>query len=461
MIMFNIVSIIDIVARSGGGGSGGSGGGGGEIIALIGYFPSYYLGKLIKKILPRKSELIVSAAFATAFSIILVIVGFAGGFFGTYIMILIVVGIWAGWGAAFFGVWDRLKKRSLAAKKTIDQAALGDNAWNEQQMMAHSRQTFLQYQYDWSTFNLANMQTYLTPRYAQHANLMMEALKELGRTNIMAQIEIKNNLIVAAHNDTDDNRDTYDVAFEASAIDQLVDKNGTVLFSDKKPFIEYWHFIRNGSNWLLDGITQHTQELGAANASLRTFAEQNNMFYSLDMGWLFLPTQGLLMQRGKMGTSDINNHVVGTYNERLVQLYTFTPAPTNKARVSWLVLQITLPKSYGGIIVQADKKLFSTTSVYQHPPANYKKYEFEWQDFNKRYDVHATDADRLAAFELINPGFMAYLYDNDPNVGIEVADNTLYLYRYLGSRATIAAVQPQEYEKMLTIALKAFKELQL
>lgn len=184
------------------------------------------------------------------------------------------------------------------------------------------------------------------------------------------------------------------------------------------------------------------------------------MFYSLDMGWLLLPSKGLLMSRGRFGTSDINNHVVGTYNNRLVQLYTYTPIPLSKNSMNWLVLQVTLPKSYGGIIAQRNRKVFSSTSVYQKTPKEYKKYEFEWNDFNKRYSVHATDADRLAAFELINPGFMAYLYDNDPNVSIEVADNVLYLYRYLGARTT-ATVNTGEYETMLTIALKAFKELQL
>lgn len=457
--MNDLMVMIEVVARAGGGGSS-SDGGGGEIIALIGYFPSYYLGKLIKKLLPRKAELFVSAAFATLCSVILLIIGAAGGFSGTWFMILIIIGIWAGWGAAFFGVMDRLKKRQAVASQAISAAALQDSAWNEEALLAHARQTFLQYQYDWSTFNTANIKTYTTPRYGMHSGLLLSVLHELGRTNVMAQVQVKNSLIVGMHDDADNSRDTFEVAFEASALDQLVDSNNTVLFKDSKPFIEYWHFIRSGESWLLDNIVQHTQNLSAANTSLRAFAENNHMFYSLDMGWLFLPSKGLLMSRGKFGTSDINNHVVGTYNERLVQLYTYTPVPLNNNNASWLILQVTLPKSYGGIIVQQNKKAFSTTSVYQKTPKEYTKYTFEWNDFNKRYSVHATDADRLAAFELINPGFMAYLYDNDPSVGIEVADNVLYLFKYLGARTT-TTVNPQEYQAMMTIALKAFKELQL
>lgn len=457
--MDNLLGIVEILARSGGGGSSG-GGGGGEVIGLIGYIPSYYLGILIKKLLPRTAELVVSASFAALCSTILLIIGISGGFSSTWLMILIIIGIWAGWGAAFFGIMDRLKKRQAIASKAISTAALQDSAWNEEALLTHARQTFLQYQYDWSTFNRDHIATYTTERYAKHSSLLLDILHELGRTNIMAEVQIKNSLIIDIHDDVDDSRDSFDVAFEASALDQLVDSNNTVVFKDTKPFIEYWHFVRRGESWLLDAIVQNTQNLSTANNSVRAFAENNHMFYSLDMGWLFLPSKGLLMSRGKFGKSDINNHVVGTYNERLVQLYTYTPVPGNDNNLSWLVLQVTLPKSYGGIIVQRNKKIFAATGVYQRTPKDYTKYTFEWNEFNKRYSVHATDADRLATFELINPGFMAYLYDNDPNVGIEVADNVLYLFKYLGARTT-TTVKPEEYQTMMTIALKAFKELQL
>lgn len=183
---------LDIFGRGGGGGSSSSGGGsGGEIIALIGYFPSYYLGKLIKKLLPRKAELIVSASFAAAFSIILLILGIAGGTFGAFFMILVISGIWAGWGAAFFGVWDRLKKRSQKAGKVIAAAGARDPFWNQNSMLSYARQTFLQYQYDWSTLNAMHTISYMTPAFARHSTLLLAVLNELERKNIMANVPDK------------------------------------------------------------------------------------------------------------------------------------------------------------------------------------------------------------------------------------------------------------------------------
>ncbi len=458
--MVDLFTFLELYARTGGGGSGGDSGGG-EVIALIGYFPSYYLGKLVKKLLPRKAELLVSGAFALFASVVLLLIGFVGGFFGTYLMITIVIGIWAGWAAAFFSVWDRLAKRSKAAKSIITQAGSIDSAWNEDALIQHAQHTFLQYQYDWSTGNRESIKTYTSPWFHHHSALMLDALTELGRTNIMADVQIKQCMIVDAYDDQNDDNDTYTVAFEASANDQLVSNDGVLLFADKKPFIEYWKFIRSEKTWLLSSITQHTQDLSAANQSIQNFAHTNHMAYSLDMGWLFLPARGLLATRGSMGKSDINNHVIGRYNERLLQLYTFTPVPIagRGGSPSWLVMQITLPKSYGGIIVQPNKKV-KLGQTHIRPTKSYKKYTFEWPDFNKRYLVHATDADRLATFELINPGFMAYLYDNDPGIGIEVADNVLYLFKPLGNTTT-TSVDPLQYIAMLTVAFKAFKELRL
>ena len=184
------------------------------------------------------------------------------------------------------------------------------------------------------------------------------------------------------------------------------------------------------------------------------------MFFSPDMGVLFLPYVGVLFnQKQARNGRDVNNHVVGVYNHHLVQFYTFSYLVSgHKQKTHHLVAQIQLPKSYGGILVEPikssrGKRLFGL--VKPSAPKGYIEHRFEWQDFHKRYRVYATSTDRLATFELINPGFMAYLYDNDPNVSIEVANNIVYLHK------PVASSSAADYEKFLTIMLKAFKELQL
>lgn len=252
----------------------------------------------------------------------------------------------------------------------------------------------------------------------------------------------------------------YVVLFEAHANDELVDSDGTVLFKSSSTFVEAWTFVRSGSTWLLADISQQTADKRQANTSLRQFAAQNSLYYSIDMGWLLLPKRSVLLGKTIFGTSDINNHTIGYYHGLLFQLYTYNPNPRDTAVANMLVMQLTLPRSYEGILVQRKQNKFASLFAGSaKPPKEYAQYTYEWPDFNDRYAVYATNADRLASFELINPGFMAYLYDNDPGINIEVSDTTLFLTKPIGTANT--AITPEAYQQMLTIALKAFKELRL
>lgn len=449
-----IANQLDIFARSGGGGSSSGGGDAISVIGLIGYVPSYYLGKIIKKIFPRKLELIISATFASVVSIGIFVIGVMGGFTLAYISIAIIAGIWIGWASAFFSVWDKLKKKNDVAKQSLQVAASSDSAWDEPKLLDLARTVFMQYQQDWSTSNLQSLASYTTSSYYAHASLMLRAMSELGRKNVMSNVQIMQFMLVEVHDEKDNSLDTFTVAVEAKADDQLIETaSGTQLYSTSTLFTEYWTFARDDITWLLSRIDQSTAVQSLANTSLQQLANQNNMFYSLDMGWLYMPKNGVLFKNGKFGISDINNHVIGTYNDRLVQLYSYLELASNKTAYK-VVAQVNLPKSYGGIIIQPKKSLMAR-GLFARAPKGYKKYTFEWPDFNNRYDVYATDADRLATFELLNPGFMAYLFDTDAKATIEVADTTVYLYK------DTMLVSEQDYQTFLTILMKAFKELQL
>ena len=115
-----------------------------------------------------------------------------------------------------------------------------------------------------------------------------------------------------------------------------------------------------------------------------------------------------------------------------------------------MVGQINLPKSYGGILVERRGKLLSRLKA----PRGYNKVSLEWGDFNKRYQVYATDKNQVTSFELLNPSFMAWLYDQDIKVNIEVVDNVVYLYAKLSANE-------QRYESMLEILKRSHKELKM
>lgn len=444
--------VLQQFARGGGGGSGESGG---EIIGLLGYIPSYYIGKIVKKFLPRKAELIISVISAVIVSSILLILAYYihGGYL---FMILIIIGIWTGWYAAFFSAWEKIKGKIKKAEKLRAAAVQTDSIWNTDSLIQHATITFNRYQNDWSAIDLESMKSYMTADMHNHTHYLLYTLQQMHRKNTLSDITILGIEIIDIQDNSDNSKDSFQVAVKGKMQDELIDiRTDNQLYIDNRPFIEYWTFIRSGQTWQLSRIDQSTADVFKMSNAIKLFAESKKLHYSIDMGWLLLPNSGVLFKAGKFGVSDINNHAIGLYGQRLVQLYTYSQT---KEFVR-LVAQINLPKSYDGILVKPRTHFF-TSSSYNPKPTGYTKYTFEWQDFNKRYEVYATNTDRLAAFELVNPGFMQYLYDIDPKVWIEVTDNVIYLHKPSAPNLSPEAAL-KEYTTMFTILEKAFKELKI
>lgn len=440
---------------TGGGGSGGSGGGIGALILIAGFIIGFIVAKTIQKIFPRKTEKLIAGLVFISTSLVGIWIA-SSSFFFEFLMLVFLVGLWMGWGAIFSKAVEKARQAAEKTKQTLSRAAKIDKNWEYTTLVDLTNKTFMAYQADWSNSNKESIKTYTTTEYAEHAGLMLRLLDELGRQNQIKNPKIIRQKIIRANDDTDNSKDSFTVDIYASAEDKLINRSsGDILYADNNMFHEYWTFVRQANQWLLSGISQATARLNSRNSSLKELAKANQMHYSLDMGWLFLPANGVLFKGGRFGRSDINNHVIGLHNNHLIQLYTYSDPTTFNA----LIAQITLPKSYGGILVRRRGGLLADLKTPK-PPKNYAEYHLEWPDFEKLYRTYATDADRLATFELLNPKFMAYLYDTDPRVSIEVADNTVYLYKQISSGSKYS-VKPDEYKILLNILNMALKELKL
>ena len=238
------------------------------------------------------------------------------------------------------------------------------------------------------------------------------------------------------------------VGFTANAADKLENlQTQQNIFTDHSAFTEYWTFRRSGSTWLLDDISQATADMAAYNRHLAELAARNSYYYSVDMGWLFIPERGQLFGRAKFGVSDVNNHVIGLYKESLlVQLYTYSAFEKAKPRV---IAQVNVPKTYGNIVVRRKK------GAPRIDKRGLVRVETEWIQFNQQYEVYATNTEQATSFELLNPTYMEQLAALPFAVSIEVVDNVIYLYT--DERGTDAAT----YETMLDLVHKAFEEMRL
>lgn len=412
------IQLYEEFARGGGGGSSSGGGG-----STGGYSTGYYTS-------PTATNSGTGAP-ASAFTIIVFV-----SFFAFIVFVIIAVKLIA-------------KNQNAKTEQAVNQAAATDSAWDETALLERAKTVFMQYQQDWSNGQAEPMHQYLTDDYFAHVSLLLQALQLLGRRDNMQNVDIKSAAITDM-NDSDDNaKDSFTVQFAATARDELQDAtDGTTLFTDNSVFMEYWHFVRRGDTWLLAGISQSTADASQDNAAIKQLAQQNGYYYSEDMGWLFLPKRGQLFGGARFGTSDINNHVIGLYNNQLlVQVYAYIQDPQNNSQ-SYVIAQVNVPKQYGQIVVR--RKSLLSFGIH-----GLEKVETEWTQFNKEYEVFASAPEQVTSFELLNPTYMEQLAALPFNVGIEVVDNVIYLYTAERGSDT------STYQTMLDLVEKAFKELRL
>lgn len=356
-------------------------------------------------------------------------------FIVTLILVVWVVGV----------VYQKKKGNSTTSESTEEKSLIGFS--NDPVLANRAKSIFLQYQQDWSNFNLASMKTYMTPHYYNHVQLMIAALKLAGRQNQVNDVVVTG---IKTQQPDLENKDKSIATISFSATDITNDtRTNTTLFTNKLVSTESYIFYRTSDSFLLAGIDPSTASIDQHNADIQVFAQKNNFYYSLDWGWLLLPQKGQLFGEGKFGVADINNHVIGVYNNVLIQIYTYRPDPVSLGGgKNYIVAQVNIPKYYGGIIVRRKVNALSL-------PTNIKgmsKLRTEWGDFNDKYEVFATNMEKATSFELLNPKFMEQIEALAFKLNLEVVDNVVYLY---------TTDETAQYESMLQVLKSVFQEMKM
>ncbi len=338
------------------------------------------------------------------------------------------------------------KQRQKASR--LAAAGAQDSVWNEADIIKFVQSTFVRYQKSWGQFDMDDIRQFTTTDYARHVYLMLLVMRQMDRRNVVSNIKLRNTTISQFEDSRNNSLDRVTVTVSGSVKDSLVSfTTGKKFYKTKLNFAEYWNLRRVGNEWKLDSIGQLTENMDMLNASIQRFATSNGMFYSPDWGHLLLPEGGWLFRRG-FDNTDINNHVIGFWqNNLLIQLYTYSYTPNTEGRNYYIVGQATLPKTYGGIIVER-------TDMVQRiiAPKGYSQVSTEWGDFNSKYRVFATDKNEAASLEMLNPSFMAWLYDQDIACNLEVFGSNMYFY-------SDAELDAGNYTKMFEILKRGYEEL--
>ena len=101
-----------------------------------------------------------------------------------------------------------------------------------------------------------------------------------------------------------------------------------------------------------------------------------------------------------------------------------------------------------------DLRAAKSGKKYTKIPSGYERFEMEWTDYNQKYEVYASKRDALSAFELLNPKFMANLYDKSLNYSMEAVENVVYIF------AEIEETKEEDYQELLMTLTEAFCELE-
>lgn len=407
--MTSYISVLDIIARGGGGGSGGGGGGAGIIV------------------IP-----------------------------------LIIIGVVVTW-------WKR-KQRIKRAEQLQHAAVQGDPSWHDDVIAKRVEEVFYKFEQDWSDMNFENMKQYLTPTYLSHMTLVLAAMQQMNRRNELTNIKLKKQTLFGVNDSPVDELDTFNIEISANLVDRLVDTaTGKPMKTDGSSFTEIWHFEREGKDWALDNITQINRDGLVHNfdpvvdSKYSEFAKKNGCYYNADFGWLLLPFEGNLFSHSSWGKSDINHHVIGLYKNVIVQFFEYTPLLHDKARLrdqfsyfyrsesklaKYTIAKATLPRDYSNIIVRRRHgvRLFSFT------PRGMQKVSLESGDFNKSFDVFASDIDKVNSLELLHPAFISKLIDLPFHVSLEIIGSTLYLY---------TTDTKADYQTMLDLLQESFHEMKM
>ena len=337
----------------------------------------------------------------------------------------------------------------LCDRYRVKKQAIKNSTPENQQIITEAKQIFFDYQDAWSHSDLSSLQSVMSPEYFKHANLMIECLKGMNRENRVENIQLNEVNVISELNANEN----IEVQFNFHVNDTLYDiSTNERFFSNELSGSETWVFKKIDDRLILDHIIQPTESAEHLVNSIKQFAHEANMFYSADWGRLALPTAGQIFNPEVLRSADVNNHTIGKWNNILVQIYTYKYNPEKMGKY-YVIGQLTLPKSYRGILVTP--KTGIVKSKDQKPPQDYTQYKLEWEDFNRRYNLYAAPGEAVPAFELLDPTFMELLHDKNPKCCLEVKDNQVIFYTPLKNNLKI-----NDYYTLLEILTAAHKRLE-
>ena len=172
-----------------------------------------------------------------------------------------IVGI-VGTGAciATFIYFKRRKARLMHQEIEDDllDALKQDEFWNEKDLKKKVKEKYFVIQNAWSKQDLETLKKHLSEHLYEQWQLKIEWQHYQNQSNLLDHIQLFKVMIVDFNDAIDNHQDYFWVYIEGKMKDVFVE-DGQILESHQDPFVEYWKFIRQDHDILLDEIKQQDE----------------------------------------------------------------------------------------------------------------------------------------------------------------------------------------------------------
>ncbi|MGD1063114.1 MAG: Tim44-like domain-containing protein [Terracidiphilus sp.] len=221
-------------------------------------------------------KLMILFALATPYALARAGGGGAGGGGGLLTLILLPFAI-----AYALYMNHRINKKKKATELLLNTLSQNDPAWNEANLEARVRQTFLQIEVAWVKQDLAQLESLLHPQLFSEWKAQIELMQSNGERNIMEDLRIVNVRLVEAQNYRDKEKDIFTACIDAVATDYTIGANGEIVSSNtgsrrkkankektEEGFREFWTYERHDEKWLLLRVDQEKDWKKSVDAEL-------------------------------------------------------------------------------------------------------------------------------------------------------------------------------------------------
>lgn len=153
----------------------------------------------------------------------------------------------------------RAKKKQAAAREKLKEFSIGEDHWDRSEIQERVRESYYRIQECWRDRDLEKGHPYLGQKMQQEFQTKFEWSRMRHEVFVMEGIQLLDAILVEAENEDGDDRDYIWYLIHGKMIDYVYhEETGERLKGSRKmeDFFEYWRFVLEDGNWVLDEICQ-------------------------------------------------------------------------------------------------------------------------------------------------------------------------------------------------------------